>query len=70
MTVKIAMPTLKYFGPSVRDEASEEDSSTPPMIQRIRPIVVGSWAIWMVRLRREIAVARLVTMLLLQYCFS
>jgi hypothetical protein len=31
----------------------------PPTIQRIKAIIVGSWAIWIMRLRRELAVARL-----------
>ena len=37
-------------------------SSIPPAMQRIKAIVVGKVMIWIARLRRDVAVARLVTM--------
>ena len=39
-------------------------ASVPPTTHRIRAIMEGSWATWMMRLRRELAVARLVIILL------
>ena len=59
MIKKMTTPVLVYFLPV---ETSEwlvvSASSMPPTIQRINAIIVGSCAIWMMRLRRELAVAR------------
>jgi hypothetical protein len=56
------MPILKHFLPVLISDCDESDSSSPPTIQRISAMVVGSWAIWMMRLRWELAVARFVIM--------
>lgn len=63
MMRKIMMPILKYFWPVEMSEVLEEASSMPPTMQRIRAIIVGSCTIWIMRLRRELAVARLVIIL-------
>ncbi len=60
MTTKIAIPIFVSFCPS---DNFDPASSVPPAIQRIKAIIVGSCAIWMMRLRRELAVARLVMIL-------
>jgi hypothetical protein len=53
---------LVNFLPVEISEELESDSSIPPTMQSINAIIVGSCAIWMMRLRRELAVARLVMM--------
>ena len=62
MTMNKAMPTFVYVWPVECSEMSLDARSVPPTMQRMRAIRVGNWAIWMMRLRRETAVARLVMM--------
>lgn len=54
------MPILVYFLPVLTSDGLLSAWSVPPMMQRVSAIIVGSCMTWMIRLRRELAVARFV----------